>query len=81
MVSASSNRPFAYLDLVDVLCDGPPGMGVLDTLNDRFPSLSRDDVYMGVATAWSLLVADLVVERQENERLRRTLERAQRASC
>lgn len=56
-------RP-AWLEMADLLCEeGLTGHTLLATLRARFPTMTRDDVYRAIATAWTCQQASWLIDR------------------
>lgn len=66
-------HPLPYQALAQHLLSGAHGVTLSDELAAKFPSISRADVFMGIALAWSCLQADEVILHAEIADLRRQL--------
>ncbi len=60
-----------YRALARAIDSGALGSALVDKLNAEFPDISRHDVFMGIALAWTLKQADLIVAEGEAMRRRR----------
>lgn len=58
------------------LLNSPGGARLADDLADRFPTIHRYDVFLGIALAWAFRHADLAASDIEIKELRRQLEGA-----
>lgn len=47
------------------LLQGAVGTSLYDELRATFPGISREDVFLGIAFAWSVLQADLLIAQLE----------------
>ena len=53
------------------LLQGPVGLSLYDELRATFPAISREDVFLGIAFAWSALQADLLIAQLELREVKR----------
>jgi hypothetical protein len=61
----------ASREFANFLLQAPVGLSLVDELRAGFPAIRREDVFLGIAFAWSALQADLLIaqiELQEVER-------------
>lgn len=75
---SASLPPLPAGAFADFLLNRPGGasLALADELVDRFPTILRFDVFLGIALAWTIRDADLVASFIEIRDLRRQLEGA-----
>ncbi len=73
---SASLPPLPAGAFADFLLNRPGGASLADELVDRFPTILRFDVFLGIALAWTIRDADLVASFIEIRDLRRQLEGA-----
>lgn len=71
MSSHLTSRHFA-----NFLLQAPVGMSLLDELRAGFPAIRREDVFLGIAFAWSALQADLLIAQLELREVERRMKMA-----
>ncbi len=75
---SASLPPLPAGAFADFLLNRVGGAILADELADRFPAMQRADVFLGIALAWTMRDADLLVSAFEIRELRRQLEGAAR---
>ena len=73
---SASLPPLPAGAFADFLLNRPGGASPADERVDRFPTILRFDVFLGIALAWTIRDADLVASFIEIRDLRRQLEGA-----
>lgn len=67
----SAQQP--YQAFASAILDTCGGMALFDALTARFPSISRADAFLGIAMAWAVRDADLIIADGEIRALQRQL--------
>lgn len=55
----------ASRDFASFLLSASVGVSLYDQLRETFPAIGREDVFLGIAFAWSALQADLLIAQLE----------------
>lgn len=68
------SAPQPYQAFASAILDACGGMALFDALTERFPTITRGDAFMGIALAWAVRDADLILADGEIRALRAQLE-------
>jgi len=76
-VTGASDTRLPAQEFARALLGGDIGIALYQDLAERFPTIRREDVFFGVALAWTELQAGLVAAEAELRYVRRLLEEQQ----
>jgi hypothetical protein len=72
-------EPPPYQAFASAILSTCGGNALFDELSARFPTISRGDVFLGIAMAWAVRDADLILAVGEIRGLQRQLEQRRAA--